>query len=296
MTDITDFFSQCQNRVDTVIKQQFQQAESTAPTLSEAMTYAVFNGGKRFRPCLGYACALALGSELNRVDGAAAAIELVHCYSLVHDDLPSMDDDDLRRGKPTCHKAFGEALAILAGDTLQAFAFEILAQSNPEIATEAKLQMVITLAQASGQAGMAAGQALDFESTNRACTLVQLEKIHNYKTGKIISACADLAAIACQHENSPKHLALKEYAAAIGLSFQVKDDILDIEGDTKTLGKKQGSDQGLNKSTYPSLLGLETAREKAQELHIQALAALDIFGEEANTLRSLSHYVITRTS
>lgn len=294
MSSVSDFFKLCQKRVESIIQVHFNKVDHVAPELNKAINYSVFNGGKRFRPTLCYASALALDASLDQVDGAAAAIELVHCYSLIHDDLPAMDDDDLRRGKPSCHKAFDEATAILAGDALQAFSFELLANANPEINSQLKLNMIIQLAQASGLEGMAAGQGLDLASTNQNCSLAQLEKIHNFKTGKIISACSDLAALACGHQNSEKHIALQQYTAAIGLSFQVKDDILDIEGETQTLGKHKGSDQQLNKSTYPSLIGLDGARAKAQELHQQALDSLSLFGKEADLLRALSLYVIHR--
>lgn len=292
--DIHDFFREGQQQVEKVLKEVLGKTTIVAPELDKAMEYSVFNGGKRFRPCLCYATALALKADTSKVDSVAAAIEIVHCYSLVHDDLPSMDDDALRRGKPTCHIVFGEPNAILAGDALQAFAFQVLAELNPEIPSATKLKMLVELAIASGSEGMAAGQALDLEVTDEVCDLNTLERIHNYKTGKIIQACIDLSAQALGMENSNQHKSLQQYAQFLGLAFQVKDDILDIEGSTETLGKTQGSDAALNKNTYPSLLGLEKAKSKALELHEMAITALNEFGEEAQALRDLSHYVIHR--
>jgi farnesyl diphosphate synthase len=294
MSDIQTFFSESQQQVERVLESSLKKNQVVSNNLSEAMQYAVLNGGKRFRPALCYASALALKAETQQVDCLAAAIELIHCYSLVHDDLPSMDDDDLRRGLPTCHIAFDEATAILAGDALQAFAFQVLAEVNPEIDGNLKLKMLIALSIASGSEGVAAGQALDLSATNKPCSLDELETIHRYKTGKIIQACIDLSAQALGAENSKKHLALQKYAKALGLAFQVKDDILDIEGCTEKLGKTSGADQALNKNTYPSLLGLQGAKDKAEELHEQAISALSEFGTEADTLRALSHYVIHR--
>lgn len=294
MNNISLFFEESQNRLETLLEQELHKSKIISKRLSDAIHYSIFNGGKRFRPTLCYATAIALNAKPEQVNCAAAAIELVHCYSLVHDDLPSMDDDDLRRGKPTCHIAFDEATAILVGDALQAYAFQILSQLNPEISSQQKLRMVTSLAIASGSEGVAAGQALDLASTNQLCNLSELERIHRYKTGKIISACIDLSAQALHEDGSNKHRALQEYSYALGLAFQVKDDILDIEGSTEVLGKQQGSDQALNKSTYPNLLGLAQAKEKAEKLHQQAVSALEDFGDEADLLRTLSSYVIHR--
>lgn len=288
------FFEESQNRLEDILEQELTKTNIVSKRLNDAIQYAIFNGGKRFRPTLCYATANALGADMQQVDCVAASIELVHCYSLVHDDLPAMDNDDLRRGKPTCHIAFDEATAILVGDALQAYAFQVLAQLNPEISSQQKLRMMVSLAIASGSEGIAAGQALDLASTNKLCTLQELERIHRYKTGKIISACIDLSAQALHEDGSNKHHALQEYALSLGLAFQVKDDILDIEGNTEVLGKKQGADQALNKSTYPNLLGLTQAKEKAEALHQQALDALEEFGDEADLLRALSDYVIHR--
>lgn len=294
MTNIQSFFRQSQEQVEHLLKIELARHSNISSHLNEAIHYSIFNGGKRFRPSLCYATAIALGASAGKVSCAAAAIELIHCYSLVHDDLPAIDNDDLRRGKPTCHKAFDEATAILVGDALQAYSFELLISLNPEIPAAHKLQMTLSLAKACGFEGMAAGQALDIASTNQICSLDQLETIHRFKTGKIISACIDLSAQALAFEGSKQHQALQCYAQALGLAFQVKDDILDIEGSTETLGKNKGADQLLNKNTYPSLLGLIAAKEKAEQLNQKAIAALEIFGSEADLLRDISHYVIHR--
>jgi geranylgeranyl pyrophosphate synthase len=294
ISDIKPFFQECQNLLDSILEQELDKTKIVSKRLSDAIHYSIFNGGKRFRPTLCYATAIALDSKPENVNCVAAAIELVHCYSLVHDDLPAMDDDDLRRGKPTCHIAFDEATAILVGDALQAYAFQLLAQINPEISSQQKLRMLTSLAIASGSEGVAAGQALDLASTNQHCELNELERIHQFKTGKIISACIDLSAQALHEDNSDKHKALQEYAQALGLAFQVKDDILDVEASTEILGKTQGADQALNKSTYPNILGLEKAKELAESLHTQALQALSDFDDEADLLRALSDYVIHR--
>lgn len=296
MTDIKGFFQDSQTRLDKLLEDAFNNTDTISEYLDKAIRYAVFNGGKRFRPALCYASAYALKGPSEQVDCAAAAIELIHCYSLVHDDLPSMDNDELRRGMPTCHIAFDEATAILAGDALQAYAFQLLIQLNPEIPAERKLKMISKLAIASGSEGVAAGQALDLQSTNKPCKAEELERIHSYKTGKIISACIELSVLALDYEQTEQAHALERYGHALGLAFQVKDDILDVEGCTEVLGKNSGADQALNKNTYPSLLGLEGAKQKAEALHQDALSALSNFGPEADLLRALSSYVIHRES
>jgi geranylgeranyl pyrophosphate synthase len=294
MPDIQSFFHQCQLQIEHLLNVELARHTHISKSLNDAIHYSIFNGGKRFRPSLCYATAIALNAPTKSVDCAAAAIELIHCYSLVHDDLPAIDNDDLRRGKLTCHKAFDEATAILAGDALQAYAFEMLISLNPEIPPAQKLHMGLSLARACGFEGMAAGQELDIANTGKTCSLDHLEIIHRYKTGKMISACIDLSAQAVSVDGSERHQALQHYAQALGLAFQVKDDILDVEGSTEVLGKNKGADQLLNKTTYPSLLGMEAAKEKAEQLNQQALAALKIFGNEANLLREISNYVIHR--
>ncbi|MFT6914834.1 MAG: geranylgeranyl diphosphate synthase type II [Motiliproteus sp.] len=252
---------------------KLQQPCDSAQRLLEAMRYGLFNGGKRLRPVLVYASCLALGGQLQQADTAAAALECIHSYSLLHDDLPAMDDDALRRGKPTCHIAFDEATAILAGDALQPLAFELLSQPCG-LAPATQLRMIQILALASGDCGMVAGQALDIAAEGRPQTLAQLEQMHRLKTGALIRAAVELGALASGNSDPHSLAALGDYAAAIGLAFQVQDDILDIESDTQILGKTQGADLARSKSTYPALLGLEGAKNKARELHQQALEAL----------------------
>lgn len=258
--------------------------------LADAMSYSLTNGGKRIRPLLVYAAARALG-PCQHLDWPAAAVEAIHAYSLVHDDLPAMDNDDLRRGKPTTHIAFDEASAILAGDGLQTLAFELLAQAP--FSTEQRMAFVTTLARASGARGMVLGQAIDLEAVNRQLTLEQLERMHRHKTGALIAAAVELGAVAAGATDAQRQ-ALADYAAAIGLAFQVQDDILDVTSDTATLGKPQGADQALNKPTYVSLLGLEGAQSKVACLHRDAIAALQCFGEGANPLRELADYIVNR--
>jgi geranylgeranyl pyrophosphate synthase len=298
LTDLAfkDFASACHARVDAALN-AFLPLDQDPTQLREAMRYSLFNGGKRVRPTLAYASALAIsgdaltthGELLNRV---ACALESLHSYSLVHDDLPAMDDDDLRRGKPTCHIAFNQATAILAGDALQTFAFELLSEAE---VVDAKIQIALIrqLANASGVQGMVLGQAIDLAAVDKIIDLAQLENMHRHKTGALIRASVSMGATALS-ANEAQLKALDTYAAAIGLAFQVQDDILDVIADTKTLGKQQGADIARNKPTYVALLGLDGARAKAQELHQQALAALHEFGKSADYLRALSAYIIER--
>lgn len=267
----------------------------TAPTrLHEALRYSVLGGGKRVRPALVYATAAALGMNEADVDGAACAVELIHAYSLVHDDLPSMDDDDLRRGRPTCHRAFDEATAILVGDALQVLAFQTLA-SGPGLPADPRirLKLVNLLATASGTGGMAGGQALDLAATGRQLTLAEVEQMHTLKTGALIRASVMMAA-ACAAPSSAVERALSEYADAIGLAFQIQDDLLDVEGDERTLGKTPGSDEAADKPTYPSIAGVEAARRRMHELHARALSALCIPGLRCAPLASLCDWLVLR--
>ncbi len=262
--------------------------------LQQALRYSLLNGGKRVRPVLVYAAANAIGNTAAAdIDKVACAIEMIHAYSLIHDDLPAMDDDDLRRGQPSCHRAFDEATAILAGDALQARAFELLTELT-SCSAEIKLKMLTTLTTAAGQQGMVGGQAIDLMAVDQFIDLAQLETMHRLKTGALIRAAVTMGA-AFAGASEKQLQALDCYADAIGLAFQVQDDILDIEADTSTLGKTQGADQALNKPTYPSLLGLDGAKTKALELHQQALTALDAFSDSAAMLRALSDYIISRS-
>ncbi len=263
---------------------------SASGQLLDAMRYSVFNGGKRFRPVLAYAACQAITGQVDAADAPATAVELIHAYSLVHDDLPAMDDDDLRRGQPTCHIKFDEATAILAGDALQTAAFSALLQhTNPQHLP----QLLTELTQASGALGMVAGQMIDLASVGHTLDVSALENMHRHKTGALICASVRMGAIAGD-ASAEQLAALTAYAQALGLAFQVQDDILDVEGDTGTLGKQAGADAALDKPTYPALLGLEQAKIKAHELVDTALSALEGFGPEAHLLRELARYVIQR--
>ncbi|MES2822036.1 MAG: farnesyl diphosphate synthase [Pseudomonadota bacterium] len=294
------FNQQCRADVDAaldVFLLPASQIPADPTNLRAAMRYSLFNGGKRVRPTLVYASALAINPTalsthkllLNRV---ACALESLHSYSLVHDDLPAMDDDDLRRGKPTCHIAFDEATAILAGDALQTFAFELLSNLDM-VDPHVQIALIRQLAHASGVNGMVLGQALDLAAVGQHINLAQLEAMHRHKTGALIRSSVSMGATAL-NASAAQLTALDTYAAAIGLAFQVQDDILDVTTDTEILGKQQGADIARNKPTYVALLGLDAARIKAQELHQQALAALDSFGPSAQYLRELSAYIIER--
>lgn len=294
MIEFASFANDCRQRVDRALDTHFPLVDDTTQ-LRTAMRYSLFNGGKRVRPILAYAAALAINPniDLNRLDMIACALECLHSYSLVHDDLPAMDDDDLRRGKPTCHIAFNEATAILAGDGLQACAFELIAYSDfdPSI----QIQLIRQLVKGAGVHGMVLGQAMDLAAVDQHLSLLQLETMHRHKTGALIRASVSMGATAAGATNTQlQHL--DDYAAAIGLAFQVQDDILDVTTDTNILGKQQGADVARNKPTYVSLLGLEAAQIKAHTLHQQALAALAGFGSDANTLRHLATYIIERAN
>jgi len=292
--DLGPFMSHCQTRVQDVLDSHMTALPALAPGLQQAMRYATLQGGKRVRPVLAYAAALACGAELANADTAACAIELVHCYSLVHDDLPAMDDDALRRGKPTVHVAFDEATAILTGDALQAMAFRLLC-SDEDYPVAIRLQMVTLLSQAAGYEGMVAGQAIDFGAVGKTLTLAELENMHSLKTGALISTSVQLGALASGNVIEPQLVALRRYADCIGLAFQIRDDILDVVSDTQTLGKTSGADQALNKPTYVSLLGLQGARDKAQALCDNALEALQDFDERADALRGIASYIVERS-
>ncbi len=284
-----------QQRVDAALDNWLPPADVNPMRLHQAMRYAVLAPGKRVRPILVYATAASLGVGLERVDGAASAVEIIHAYSLIHDDLPAMDDDDLRRGRPTCHREFDEATAILAGDALQALAFYIISHDPAMTAdTAARLQMIEKLSLFSGSRGMAGGQAIDLASVGKSLNIAELETMHIHKTGALIRTCIQLAALSADRLDAEQFRALDSYAKCIGLSFQVQDDILDVVGDTATLGKTQGADSRLNKPTFPSIIGLEASYEKAQELHQNALQALAIFGEEADILRYISAWFVER--
>ena len=256
------------------------------------MRYAVLGGGKRLRPMLVFASAQSLGCADGLLDAPACAVELIHAYSLVHDDLPAMDDDALRRGRPTCHMVFGEAMAILAGDALQALAFEILA-GQAGVAPGTIVAMLNGLGRACGAEGMAGGQALDLSAVGRRLDQAELEHMHGCKTGALIRASVQLGGLAAKAD-SESLLALDRYAAAVGLAFQVRDDILDVEGETAVIGKTAGKDADAHKPTFPSILGLESSRVRLRELTEISLEAIAPLGSDADLLRQLARYAAER--
>jgi len=290
--------AELQTRIEAYLDQVLALPDPGTPRLREAMRYSALGGGKRLRPMLVYLTGQALGASLEDLDVPAAAVELIHVYSLVHDDLPAMDDDDLRRGRPTCHKAFDEATAILVGDSLQAYAFELLAGDDTlsDAASALRLTMIRVLADRIGTRGMAGGQAIDLGAVGRGLSLPELESMHRRKTGALIEASVLLGAVAAGVRSGPRFDALRTLAAEIGLAFQIQDDILDVAGDAQTLGKATGADAAHNKPTYPSTLGLEAARARAHDHEQRALAALDILGPSAQPLRELARLMVDRRS
>ncbi len=278
----------CRNRIETVLPKYLPATTSSPQRLHQAMHYAVMGPGKRVRPLLVYAAAEAVGADCNAADGPAVAVELIHAYSLVHDDLPAMDDDDLRRGRPTCHRAFDEATAILAGDALQVLAFDILArESASAAAASGRLEMIALLAAASGTQGMAGGQALDLAAVGQALALEAIETMHRRKTGALIAASVMLGALCAPPLALARRRAFVAYGNALGLAFQIVDDLLDIEGDATLLGKATGADASRAKPTYPAVSGLEQARRRAAELAEEALTALAEEGRSADRMRQL---------
>ncbi len=292
-TPFSEFLSTSQQRVDQQLERLLPNDDGSASQLFAALRYSVFNGGKRVRPVLAYAAAHAIGKINQDTDLVAAAVELVHAYSLIHDDLPAMDDDDLRRGKPTCHIAFDEATAILAGDALQTLAFEQLTTLQ-NTSPETTLHIIASLAKAAGTQGMVAGQAIDIAAVNGTPTLEELEHMHRQKTGAMIVASITMGALSTGNTTEQQLASLTNYGEAIGLAFQVQDDILDVTANTSMLGKQQGADQAMNKPTYTSLLGLDGAREKATQLRKDALDALSDFDQHADQLRAIADYIVNR--
>ena len=290
------FLQQSQERVEASLKTAIEECQ-ISPRLAQAMAYSCLGGGKRIRAALVYAAAHACQVSAPQLDQIAAAVETLHAYSLIHDDLLAMDDDALRRGKPTNHIAFDEATAILAGDALQSLAFELLANSaGADISAQQILQMIKVLGQAAGAKGMVAGQMLDMAAEQTVVSLSELEQLHAHKTGALISASIQLGALASPTVTDEQLTALQNYGHAVGLAFQVQDDILDIESDTLTLGKAQGADLARGKSTYPALMGMEEAKQLAQNLLEQALQDLQVFGDRAQYLDYLARLIVTRKS
>lgn len=282
-----------QIRIEAFLDRIMAPDRNPVPELMAAMRYSTLNGGKRLRPLLVYATGEAVAAPDAALDPIAAALEMIHVYSLIHDDLPAMDDDDLRRGKPTCHKAYGEARAILAGDALQALAFATLVDAGTPLDAETRLTLIRELAGAAGLCGMAGGQAMDLAAEGKALTLEELETMHRLKTGALIRASVLLPARAAQVD-AAAHERLAAYADCIGLAFQIRDDVLDVEGDPALLGKACGADQLLQKATFPALLGLDASRQRALDLVDEGLECLQPLGSEADLLRFLGRYIVER--
>ena len=280
--------------VEAHLNRYFEQPLNTEKNIKEATHYGVLNGGKRLRPYLVYATGRMMGADKADLDILAAAIECIHSYSLVHDDLPAMDDDDLRRGRPTCHIVYGEAQAILAGDALQTLAFDLIANHQFAVSASQQVKMIASLSKASGIEGMVGGQALDIEATDKEITVAQLERIHQLKTGALLNCAITLGALSAKSCDEHTLAQLNRFGQAIGLAFQVQDDILDVEADTETLGKPQGSDVAANKATYPALLGMAGAKQKAQDLLAQAHQALEAIDYDTSELASLASYIVER--
>jgi farnesyl diphosphate synthase len=294
--DLASTLKEYSARADAALERALPPADESPQQLHRAMRYAVLGGGKRLRPVLVYATGSALGAVLERLDAAAVAVEIIHAYSLVHDDLPAMDNDSLRRGQPTCHVAFGEAMAILAGDALQALAFEVLAADATQADSGNHVEMLRTLAAACGAHGMAGGQALDLAAIGIQLDADELERMHVYKTGALIRASVRLGALGagCRDQNMLQ--ALERYGHCIGLAFQIRDDIIDVEGDSATLGKTAGKDAAAAKPTYPSILGMTGSHAKLAQLTQAGIAALAPLGASGNELAAIARHVAERAN
>lgn len=291
----TATLEQFRQRVEDALSEWLPKAKTHPARLHEAMRYSVLGGGKRIRPILVYAAGEALGVPAEQLDAPACAVELIHAYSLVHDDLPAMDDDDLRRGKPSCHKFYDEATAILVGDALQTLAFHVLAHAPfGDVDPVARLRMIGTLSMAAGSRGMVGGQAIDLAAVGQQLDIAQLEDMHIHKTGALIRASVLMGALAAADLDMPRFEALDHYAKCIGLAFQIQDDILDIVGNSEETGKTTGADAERSKPTYPALLGLAEAEARAAELVEDALASLADFDRKADLLRTLAQLIVQR--
>ncbi len=294
MPDFQRWASAHQHRFEEVLGRLLPQPDVAPQRLHQAMRYSVLEGGKRVRPLLAFAAGEVAGADVARVDIAAAAVELIHAYSLVHDDMPCMDDDVLRRGKPTCHVEFDEATALLVGDSLQSLAFQLLSEHQLSADAARQLQMVKLLAVASGSRGMAGGQAIDLASVGKQLTVPELEFMHIHKTGALIRAAILLGAQCGAALEQPRMDKLDHYGKCVGLAFQVVDDVLDTEADTATLGKTAGKDADNDKPTYVTLLGVQAAKRMAADLHQEALDTLAPFGDSARRLRELADFIVLR--
>jgi farnesyl diphosphate synthase len=297
MTELSSNLTALSARADDVLARVLPPEDQPPVELHRAMRYAVLGGGKRLRPLLVYATGNAFGAPLDRLDATAAAVEIIHAYSLVHDDLPAMDDDDLRRGRPTCHVAFGEAMAILAGDALQALAFEVLAHDAAlDVDANTRVGMLRALATACGSHGMAGGQAFDLAAVGQRLDAAELERMHAYKTGALIRASVRLGALAASVRDAATLDALERYGHAVGLAFQIRDDLLDIEAGTETLGKTAGKDAAAAKPTYPAILGIDASLAELSRLTDEALEAIAPLGASARSLADIARFVAERAS
>jgi geranylgeranyl pyrophosphate synthase len=295
MTSLSARMESYRARIEQVLDGRLALPDAGTPRLREAMRYSTLGGGKRLRPALVYLTGESLGAVLTDLDAPAAAVELIHVYSLVHDDLPAMDDDDLRRGRPTCHRAYDEATAILVGDALQALAFSVLADdSMGKVVPATRLSMIRTLAQAAGTTGMAGGQAVDLAAVGQTLSVDAVENMHRRKTGALIKGSVLLGAIGAGIDSGPDFRALELFGDEIGLAFQIQDDILDVEGDAAVLGKTTGADAALSKPTYPSTVGLPVARDRARDLRDRAIRALAPLGARNAPLVELAQFVVSR--
>ncbi len=294
MTDFAAWSRASQARAESMLAALLPAADIAPEQLHAAMRYVCLGGGKRIRPMLAYAAGEALGADAAGIDRAAAAVELIHVYSLTHDDLPCMDDDDLRRGKPTCHVAYDEATALLVGDALQSLAFEVIAHPEAAAGADVQVEMLRLLARAAGSRGMAGGQAVDLAATGRTLDIAELEFMHIHKTGALIQAAVLLGALAAGPLEAAARTHLEHYARCIGLAFQVMDDVLDAETDTATLGKTAGKDAAQGKATYLTLMSVKDARAYARELLDDALAAIQPFGERGRRLANIARFIVER--
>lgn len=283
-------------RLELALEQRLPSADTHPKNLHTAMRYASLDGGKRIRPFLVYAVGTVLGAQLESLDAPACAVELIHAYSLVHDDLPAMDDDDLRRGKPTVHKVYDEGMAVLVGDALQTLAFYLLSHDKIlDVSAAARIKMIETLATASGSRGMCGGQAIDIEAAGQVLNIAEIEDMHIHKTGALLRASVLLGAHCAPHTDAQRE-ALDHYAKCIGLAFQVQDDILDVTSDTVTLGKQAGADQALDKPTFPGLIGLDASKQRALELRDEAISSLQAFDDKADPLRWMAEHIVSRVN
>lgn len=293
--DLKQALSQYKTRVESYLRQRIDTMTQNDPLLHQAMAYGLLQGGKRMRPFLVYATGSLIETPLEELDAAAAALECIHSYSLIHDDLPAMDDDDLRRGEPTVHIKYDEATAILAGDALQSLAFEVLSTHNYQTTDSGNIvKMIQLLSSNSGYHGMCGGQALDLSHTNQSISLQQMQQMHRLKTGALIRSAVLMASYCGKGFNDEQRNQLNIFADNIGLAFQIQDDILDVIGDTEVMGKPKGSDEQANKSTYVALLGLEQAQQKAQTLYQQSIDALKQLPYDTQLLQAFAQYVVQR--